>query len=74
MKLLQKRVNELIRLHGGIRAAAEATGINHAALIRIRDGDKTDMLEESLALIGLEHIPELEIHRRKKNEAKKTNI
>lgn len=66
MKLLQRRVNELIRHHGGVMAAAKATGVNHATIVRIRDGEKTDALAETLALMDLEHIPNLEIHRRKK--------
>lgn len=66
MKLLRKRVKELITEHKGLVAASVATGVSHSALSRIMSGEKTDALPETLAMLGLEHIPNLEIHRVKR--------
>ena len=67
MKLLQKRVKELIRHHGTVMRAARAVKIGHPIISRIATGDKSDAEPATLSKLGLEHIPNLEIHRVKKS-------
>lgn len=50
---LQQRVIELIRQHGGLRAAARATRIDSAYLSRLRSGEKVRPSYATLRKLGL---------------------
>lgn len=51
--MLKSTVAALIEKHGGVRAAARATGIDAAYLCRLRDGEKTEPSEMTLKELGL---------------------
>lgn len=51
---LQQHIDELIAKHGGLRAAARATGIDVGYLWRIRVGEKRNPQEKTLKKLGLE--------------------
>ena len=53
MLALAERVKSLETLHGGLRSAARATGIDVGYLKRLRDGDKTNPSDETLDKLGL---------------------
>lgn len=50
---LQRVVEMLVEKHGGLRAAARATGIDPAYLLRLRAGDKTNPSFETLSKLGV---------------------
>lgn len=50
---LQSWVRHLEQQHGGLRAAARATGVDVAYLKRLRDGEKTNPSDATLARLGL---------------------
>jgi hypothetical protein len=54
MTAVQRAARRLIRLHGGLRAAAKATGIDAAYLLRLKRGTKGNPGEEVCAQLGLE--------------------
>ena len=49
---LQKRIDELIEAHGGLRAAATAVDIDPSYFLRMRDG-KSGGAPETLKKLGL---------------------
>ena len=53
MQTLAERVIVLECLHGGLRAAARAIGIDAGYLKRLRDGEKTNPSDATLAKLGL---------------------
>lgn len=53
---IQERVAELIAQHGGLRAAARATQIDHAYLHRLATGEKWQPLESTLRRLGLRKV------------------
>lgn len=53
MQTLSGRVRMLETQHGGLRAAARATGIDAGYLKRLRDGEKTNPSAATLAKLGL---------------------
>lgn len=53
MQTLSDRVSALETQHGGLRAAARATGIDAGYLKRLRDGEKTNPSGETLRKLGL---------------------
>lgn len=53
MQTLSGRVRMLEAQYGGLRAAARATGIDAGYLKRLRDGEKTNPSDATLAKLGL---------------------
>ena len=53
MKTLPDRVRDLERVHGGLRAAARATGIDCGYLQRLKSGEKTNPSDCMLEKLGL---------------------
>lgn len=54
MTKLQATVAALIKQHGSLRKAGDATGINYAYLQRLHKGIKNNPTPEVLARLGLE--------------------
>jgi len=54
--VLQEVVEELVRRHGSVRAAARVLEIDHAYLYRLRTGEKNDPGEELLRKLKLRRI------------------
>lgn len=54
---LEDAVEEIVSLHGGIRAASRATGVDKAFISRLLRGLKTAPSKETLAKLGLESVP-----------------
>lgn len=53
---LQKRIEELIKAHAGVRAAADAVDINASYLLRIRDGKHPQVTDKTLKKLGLRRV------------------
>ena len=53
MQTLARAVRTLEERHGGLRAAARATGVDVAYLKRLRDGDKDNPSDVTLKKLGL---------------------
>lgn len=64
--LLQRTVITLIDFYGGVREAGRKLDIHAPTLTRIRQGEVTEPEAKVLGKLGLERIPNLEIHRRRK--------
>lgn len=54
---LEEAVQNVVDTHGGIRAAARATGVDKAFISRLLRGLKTEPSEETLNKLGLEAVP-----------------
>jgi len=54
MDSIQKAVEALIAKHGGLRAAARATRLDHGYLCRLRKGHKDNPSRSVLAALGLQ--------------------
>lgn len=54
---LEEAVQSVVDAHGGIRAAARATGVDKAFISRLLRGHKTAPSEETLHKLGLEAVP-----------------
>jgi hypothetical protein len=54
--LIPAAVKELCDKHGGVRAAARATGINYAYLSRLGNGARSNPTDSVLRKLGLERI------------------
>jgi hypothetical protein len=69
MTRIQEAAERLIAKHNGLRAAARATGLDHAYLSRLRNGLKADPGENVLAILGLDrHV----IYKRRRNSRENT--
>ena len=53
---LQKRIDELVSEHGGLRAAARVVGIDPSYLNRLRQGDTAGATDKTLKKLGLKRI------------------
>lgn len=53
---LQRRVNELVRQHGGLRPAARAVQIDSAYLYRLQTGEKVSPGDFILRRLGLRSV------------------
>lgn len=53
---LQKRIDELIKEHGGLRAAARAVDIDPSYLQRLQRGYTTGAREKTLKKLGLQRV------------------
>ena len=51
---IRTRIQQLQREHGGLRAAARATGRSPSYMIRLRDGEKLEPSARLLRKLGLE--------------------
>ena len=51
---ISERIQQLQREHGGLRAAARATGMSPSYMIRLRDGEKLEPSALLLRKLGLE--------------------
>ena len=54
---LEEAVRSIVDKHGGVRAAARATGVDKAFISRLLRGLKTAPSEETLHKLGLEAVP-----------------
>ena len=54
---LEEAVHSIVDIHGGIRAASRATGVDKAFISRLLNGHKTAPSEETLNKLGLEAVP-----------------
>ena len=50
---LQKRIDDLVKEHGGVRAAARAVDIDPSYLLRLRRGDTAGATDRTLKKLGL---------------------
>lgn len=64
MKLSQC-IDKLIMKHGGLRAAARATGLDSAYLIRLQSGVKEHPSARTLSALGIEQRVNYVVSRRK---------
>jgi hypothetical protein len=53
MTRLQRAVRALIKTHGGVRAAARATGLDAGYLSRLRNGSQKNPSEAVLLILGI---------------------
>ncbi|GAB1406134.1 hypothetical protein MASR1M8_00530 [Thermomonas brevis] len=51
---IRTRIQQLQQEHGGLRAAARATGMSASYMIRLRDGEKLEPSARLLRKLGLE--------------------
>lgn len=56
---LQKQIDRLVKRHGGLRAAARATGVDLAYLWRMQKGHKTSASPKTLEKLGLRRVETL---------------
>jgi transcriptional regulator with XRE-family HTH domain len=54
MTEIQRAVDRLVKKHGGLNAAARATGIDPPYLSRLRHGEKANPSENVLRRLGIE--------------------
>ncbi len=52
---ISKRIEQLQKQHGGLRAAARAVGMSASYMIRLRDGEKFEPGARSLRKLGLKN-------------------
>ena len=57
---LQKRIDELVKEHGTLRAAGEALQVDHTLLWRIQRGKRASASDETLKKLGLQRIETIE--------------
>lgn len=60
---LQKRIDELVRKHGTLRAAAKAVGVSTPYLCRIRSGLHPRLSEETQLKLGVRRMPDVYVRR-----------
>ena len=54
---LTKHIDWLVKLHGSMRGAATACGVDVSTLSRLRSGERGDQIgEDLLARLGLERV------------------
>ena len=61
---LEDAVLEIVRKHGGVRAAERATGVDKSFISRLMRGHKTAPSEDTLAALGLRSVPLYEVIKR----------
>jgi transcriptional regulator with XRE-family HTH domain len=63
MKLttLDDAVSEIVRKHGGVRAAARATGVDKGFISRLMSGKRTAPSDETLKALGLRPVALYEV-------------
>lgn len=54
--MLHKRIEALVRQHGGLRPAARSLGVDHVYLWRLMRGEKNNPSEELLRKLKLRRI------------------
>jgi hypothetical protein len=60
---LQERIDQLVELHGSLRAAARVTMIDPGYLSRLRSGEKARPEKLILARLGLRRVVTYELAR-----------
>lgn len=58
---LENAVKAVVAEHGGVRAAARATGVDKSFISRLMNGHKTAPSDETLRLLGLRAVPLYEV-------------
>lgn len=58
---LEDAVNRIVLEHGGVRAAARATGVDKGFISRLLNGKKTAPSDETLKALGLRPVPLYEV-------------
>lgn len=58
---LRDAVQTIVANHGGVRAAARATGVDKAFISRLMNGKKVSPSDETLAQLGLKRTPLYEV-------------
>jgi transcriptional regulator with XRE-family HTH domain len=58
---LDVAVRAIVDRHGGVRAAAEATGVDKSFISRLMNGHKTHPSDATLAALGLAAVPLYEV-------------
>lgn len=51
--VIQKRIDDLVVAHGGLRAAARKVGVDPGYLSRLRSGEKRNPTIETLTALGI---------------------
>ena len=54
---LTEAVDAIVNKHGGVRAAAAATGVDKSFISRLMNGKKVNPSEKTLAALGLRAVP-----------------
>ena len=54
MSILMQSARAAIKKHGGLRAAARATGVNHSTLLFLADGRRQNASAKTLRKLGIE--------------------
>jgi cobalamin biosynthesis protein CbiG len=60
---LEVAVKTVVDRHGGVRAAAEATGVDKSFISRLMNGHKTHPSDATLKALGLSAVPLYEVNR-----------
>lgn len=63
---LKERIEQLIETHGGLRAAADAIGIDMGYLSRLRHGHKDNPQSDTLERLGLRRVVTYELVKSKR--------
>lgn len=58
---LEEAVREVVDRHGGVRAAARATGVDKAFISRLLNGKRVAPSDETLEALGLRAVPFYEV-------------
>lgn len=61
---LEEAVRKVVDLHGGVRAAERATGVDKSFISRLMSGKKVAPSAETLAALGLRAVPLYEVLKR----------
>jgi len=60
LQTLEAAVLAVVKKHGGVRAAAEATGVDKSFISRLMNGKKVNPSEATLTRLGLRAVPRYE--------------
>lgn len=71
--MLQKRIDELIDQHGGLRKAARAIGVDHVYLWRLYRGTKNNPSNDILQKLNLKRITSIEACTEMTHETRRFN-
>lgn len=58
---LEEAVFAVVKLHGGVRAAERATGVDKSFISRLMRGEKVNPSAETLTALGLRAVPLYEV-------------
>lgn len=63
---LKERIDQLVRQHGSLRAAARVTAIDPSYLSRLRSGEKAHPEKDTLRRLGLRRVVSYELAKASK--------